>query len=265
MTASLWQRRIKRAEELAEEHPYVAEILRFYASLARFQGDLYQQLTVALSSQAGAGPLNDGLDAAVLQELTARFESYLFLVEKRGPQRLAGLGQEVRARGQAFWNELLNSAWTSQGADDVQSILALAFLQPYAMLLRTRSDPSTFSAMPVCPFCRRRPVVGVLRPKSESSARSLVCSFCLNEWEFRRLVCPACGEESDRKLVVYTANSFEYIRIECCETCKTYLKTVDLTKNGLADPIVDELASAPLDLWARERNYAKLHTNILGL
>jgi formate dehydrogenase maturation protein FdhE len=29
--------------------------------------------------------------------------------------------------------------------------------------------------------------------------------------------------------------------------------------------LVDELASAPLDLWAREHGYAKLQTNLLGL
>jgi formate dehydrogenase maturation protein FdhE len=29
--------------------------------------------------------------------------------------------------------------------------------------------------------------------------------------------------------------------------------------------VVDEIASAPLDLWAQERAYAKLHLNLLGL
>jgi formate dehydrogenase maturation protein FdhE len=31
----------------------------------------------------------------------------------------------------------------------------------------------------------------------------------------------------------------------------TYLKGIDLTKIGLAIPIVDELATISLDLWAR--------------
>jgi len=35
--------------------------------------------------------------------------------------------------------------------------------------------------------------------------------------------------------------------------------------NGHADPIVDEIASAPLDLWARDRGYAKLQKNLLGM
>jgi FdhE protein len=53
--------------------------------------------------------------------------------------------------------------------------------------------------------------------------------------------------------------------VEACETCKRYLKTVDLTKNGLAIPEVDELAAIPLSLWAQEKGYTKLQTNLLGL
>jgi FdhE protein len=40
---------------------------------------------------------------------------------------------------------------------------------------------------------------------------------------------------------------------------------VDLTKNGLAVPEVDELASIALDLWASEHGYTKLQTNLFGL
>ena len=43
------------------------------------------------------------------------------------------------------------------------------------------------------------------------------------------------------------------------------LSIIDLSKNGLADPLVDELASVPLDLWAQEHGYAKLHPNLLGM
>ena len=36
-------------------------------------------------------------------------------------------------------------------------------------------------------------------------------------------------------------------------------------RHGLADPLVDELASIPLNLWAQERGYIKLHPNLLGM
>jgi FdhE protein len=92
-----------------------------------------------------------------------------------------------------------------------------------------------------------------------------MCSFCLAEWEFRRIVCPGCGEENNTKLPVYTASDFDYIRVECCDRCHAYLKAVDLTKNGLAEPMVDEMAAAPLDLWAEEHGYSKLQRNLMGM
>jgi formate dehydrogenase maturation protein FdhE len=38
-----------------------------------------------------------------------------------------------------------------------------------------------------------------------------------------------------------------------------------LTKNGRAVPLVDELATIPLNLWAREHHYVKVQANILGI
>ena len=118
---------------------------------------------------------------------------------------------------------------------------------------------------PLCPFCSRKPLLAVLRPQGDGGRRSLVCGFCLTEWEFRRIVCPGCGQEDHAKLPVYTAESFPYIRVECCDTCQTYIKSIDMTKNGLAEPLVDELASVPLSLWAEERGYSKLYPNLLGM
>jgi formate dehydrogenase maturation protein FdhE len=42
------------------------------------------------------------------------------------------------------------------------------------------------------------------------------------------------------------------------------LRTIDLTKNGRAIPIVDDLAAIPLSLWADEHGYTRLQPNLLG-
>jgi len=99
----------------------------------------------------------------------------------------------------------------------------------------------------------------------DGGQRFLVCSFCLGEWEFRRIFCSGCGEENELKLPVYTAEEFNHVRVECCDSCRCYIKTVDLTRNGLADPMVDEIASIPLDLWAQGHGYTKLQTNLMML
>ena len=48
---------------------------------------------------------------------------------------------------------------------------------------------------PLCPFCGEKPVAAVLRPEGDGGKRFLLCSLCFTEWEFRRLLCPNCGEE----------------------------------------------------------------------
>jgi len=264
VAASIWQRRIQRAQELAEKHSFSREILGFYVHLARFQEKQHFELTKALARQSS--DLHRELGAEELSELRSRLSSFLSMAEKHGPQKLAELAGELSTRDEASQTALLSSSWISHSSSDVKTIMALLFLQPYAELLRSRAKPAkSFHTYAICPFCNRKPGFGVMRQMGDGAARSLVCSFCLAEWEFRRLVCPGCGEENDRKLSVFTANEFDYMRVECCESCKTYMKTIDLTRNGNAEPLVDELASAPLDLWAREQGYAKLQNNLLGM
>ena len=43
------------------------------------------------------------------------------------------------------------------------------------------------------------------------------------------------------------------------------LKAADLRKDGSAEPVVDEIATVELDLWARERGLLKIQPNVLGL
>lgn len=265
MTVSPWQRRINRAQGLAREHPFAAELLGFYIHVARFQEDLHQRLSAAFPRQITSASVHAELNQDELGTLRSRFDSFLSVAETHGPKSLAELSRELRTRHD-FWSELLQAGWIAHSPSDAQGLLAMAFLQPYAELLRSRAQPRPApAAHALCPFCNRKPGLGVLRQMGDGGARSMVCSFCLAEWEFRRIVCPGCGEENDRNLPVFSASDFDYIRVECCDACKTYIKSVDLTKNGHAEPLVDELASAPLDLWAREHGYAKLQNNLMGM
>ena len=264
MAISPWQRRIHRAQDLAGQRPFAAEILGFYIHLAEFQMDLQRRLSAAL--QSATPSVDRELAASELSQLSEGFQSFLSMAEAHGPKPLAELSRDLRIRGRDSWSELFRKSWTVLSASDAEGFLTQAFLQPYAETLRSRALPRPVpTAYALCPFCHRKPGFGVLRQMGDGGARSMVCSFCLAEWEFRRIVCPGCAEENEKKLAVFSASDFDYIRVECCDVCKTYIKTVDLTKNGRAEPLVDELASAPLDLWAREHGYAKLQNNLLGM
>jgi len=269
MKVSPWPQRINRAEQLAKQYSSVAEILGFYAKIARFQEDFYRRLETAADRPSKGALAEHSFGPPESPEILASFGPFLSVVEKQGPARLAALARNLQQSSPESWSELLDASWsTTESSSDEppEEFLARAFLQPYAEFVRSRlamkSDGYIHSR---CPFCNRKPGLGVLRQQGDGARRSLMCSFCLAEWEFRRIVCPGCGEENNAKLPVYTATDFDYIRVECCDTCHAYLKAVDLTKNGLAEPMVDEMAAAPLDLWAEEHGYAKLQRNLMGM
>jgi len=243
MTAFSWDQRIARAEKLAQEQPGGAEMLRFYAAVARFQKGVYERLKA----------ISGSLDPAAL---APDFLEFLHLIQRVGPSAAA---EEARTleRGNASWEEL---------AGDPTHFFARAMLQPYMECLVSRNNiPSSQTEARRCPYCGEEPQAGVLRGEGDGAKRSLLCSMCSSEWQFRRLLCPACGEESNDRLPVYTASQFHHVRVEACDTCHVYIKSVDLTKNGLAVPCVDEIATVSLDLWAAENGYKKLKSNLLGM
>jgi FdhE protein len=266
-----WKRRIERAEELVRQYPFAAEILRFYLAIAQFQAGLFARLETASGGRHQAGSQRPASGPPELGELISSFRPFLATVDQYGPPPLAEQAYEMQSRSQEVLEQLLNEFWDAPAnlarpCSDANEFFARAFLQPYAEFVRSQADLKwdgyTGSR---CPFCARKPGVGVLRQQGDGGRRSLLCSFCQAEWEFRRIVCAACGEENHQKLPVYSAAEFAHVRVECCDHCKHYLKTVDLTKTGLAEPEIDELASVPLDLWAQQHGYTKLQRNLLRL
>jgi FdhE protein len=126
--------------------------------------------------------------------------------------------------------------------------------------------PNLDSRAPIqCPRCGAPPVAAVLREEGQSARRYLLCALCLTEWECLRILCPSCGEQAFEKLPIFTAEQWSHVRVDACDRCRHYVKTIDLTKDGLAVPYVDDIASVSLDLWAREREYIRLKRNVLGL
>ena len=269
MPKNEWQRRIERAQQLALEHAPSADILRFFAAIAESQYALWQSIEDDAASAVKGVPPPDRFAQPLPEAVLRKFIPFLSVVVEHGPAPVVQAALNLRQQEESLHAALLTACW--QGASGAlepgaREFLARGFLQPYAVFVRTHTNRHSVGPTPcLCPFCGRKPGLGVLRPLGDGGLRSLVCSFCLGEWEFRRILCPACGEENHAKLPVYTAGEFPYVRVECCDTCRCYIKTVDLTKSGLAEPIVDEIASIPLDLWAQQQGYAKVQANLMQL
>ena len=276
MKPSKWDARIRRAEDLASSHPFASEGLRFYRAVAQAQKQLYAKIEAASGADMRTRPqgeLRGEFDSSLLLPL---FPFFLSRIEEGAPGPLAQAARELRSGNASRWQSLLLGFWQDANEEPdgnertafepAEELIAWTFLQPYAEYLADHTRQYPIHATPShCPVCGTRPQVGVLRPEGDGAKRSLICALCAHEWDYRRVVCPSCGEENPHKLAVYTAEEFGHVRVEACDSCRTYIKTVDLSKNGLALPVVDELATIPLNLWATEHGYTKLQTNLLGI
>jgi FdhE protein len=217
---------------------------------------------------AGSATIHqDGLRRSLNLEATVRsFSGLLAVVRKSGPPRLAEEAGRLQALSDKQIHGMLEQWLSATGPpDDGSAFFARVLLQPQAERL---AQAGVFGLEQVagnkCPYCQSDPQLAVIRPEGDGGKRLLLCSLCQSEWEFHRILCPACGEEHNQKLPRYSAEGISAVRVEACDACKSYLKSVDMTVDGLAVPVVDEIATAPLDLWAAEQGYHKICLNLMG-
>lgn len=265
--------RILRAEYLASQRPFAAEVLRFYWRIAEFQKSFYAECKKDIARQftsRPAGSFRAPMPSDDTDRLLPRLKSFLSLVAQAGPPPLAAAAREISELDAVSKLSLLDAYWNLGGTNDhligaFAQFIPRAFAQPLVELLAAHTvAPPALSTQHSCPLCGGQPLLGVLRLEGDGGKRRMMCSFCLHEWDFRRIYCPACGEADEKKLPVYVAEQFSHIRVEACETCKICLRTIDLTKDGNAIPLVDDLAAIPLTLWSQEHGYTRLHPNLLG-
>ena len=258
-----WDKQIYRADQLAAQSSGSKELLLFYAQLLRSQKEIYEFLR-SHKDWLPSGDLEPDLPV-----IRKAFSELLKVVELYGPETLAGEACSLSEASPEIIDEMLMGHWSNPS--DIQ-FFAKAFLQPYGCCLaKCGTEPirrEMVASERYCPFCSGNPQVSFLRsqePNAESGNRYLICATCLSSWEFRRVVCANCGEERPAKLGYFQSPEFDHIRIEACDTCRHYIKGVDLTRLGFASPLVDEVSAAPLDVWAREHGYTKIELNLVGL
>lgn len=246
-----FDQRMARAAELARTCVAARNVLDFYGQLALFQKPIFEHFNSSGETE--------------VRVLLRYFPTLINFVNRTAPEPLIHFaGQHLSSV--AAQEELLRRCWHGDSPEsEAACFFGRVLLQPYAEYLAARGHISFESSAPTCPFCSATPVVAALRGEGDGAKRWLLCSVCATEWPFRRVVCPNCGEENKDQLPIYTASEFDHVRVEACDHCKTYIKAVDLTRNGRAVPVVDELATVALNIWADEHGYRKFQSNLLGL
>ena len=257
-----FRRAADRAEALVRKGSVAPEALRFAAGLYRIQGEV----AAAVQTLHAAQPLSGSLDSDAAR-LVVPLRAVHRQVAESAPAVLASVARErltetpevAQARLSVYWNG---------SRDEREDFLSRAALRPYVeVLVRNQVPVDRPKTGRVCPHCGGQPWVAVRRPvpNGHGAQRSLACALCGSEWPVNRILCPVCGEENPERLPAFNTERYPEARIEACETCHCYLKSVDLTVDGNAIPEVDDLVSVSLDLWAAEQGFARVERGLAGV
>lgn len=105
-----------------------------------------------------------------------------------------------------------------------------------------------------CPVCGSLPLIG--RLMDGEGARRHTCSFCAFEYRVPRIGCPFCLSNACDGSRYYASEEEPGYRIDVCDACGNYLKIADLRRFDRAwMPLLDDLASLTLDMYARQMGY----------
>lgn len=106
-----------------------------------------------------------------------------------------------------------------------------------------------------CPICGSKPHLSLL--KDTEGKRFLLCSFCGYQWRIDRMTCPFCMNSKPDSFYYFFGEGEEAYRIDTCDQCKNYIKTIDTRKVDLIDPVLEDLATLHLDLLATQKGYQR--------
>lgn len=255
-------RRAARADSLRPSCHSAREPLRFAAELYRAQADLAAAVAAAHARSALCGRLERDLPA-----FAHGMAPLLRLAMETGPPALAA---EARAHADETPSQTLSRlrAFWGAGRESTEShYLSRALLRPYVEVLRSVAIAPDRAHRPGhCPFCGGPPWIAARRSEGDAAGaqRLLGCALCGEEWPLGRIRCPGCREEHPEKLPSFQSETRPGVRIEACETCRRYLKSIDLTIDARVLPEVDDLTSLEMDLWAQAEGYARVEPGLAG-
>jgi FdhE protein len=265
---------LERIPLLKERFPEAEEVLSFMDRVLRFQHRVAEELTGAdpevdlasAETRVERGKpalklldLNLGPYLRYLREVLGEMREYGTESIREGADFLLSLsGEEVLSRARRFLKD--------RTTDDVSRMVFMVWLQP---VLSSIAERISFARdrwlRNTCPVCGFKPSVSFLMDSEEGEGvRFLRCSLCLTDWVYVRTMCVNCGNVEDSSMDYYAESGTKYIQLQVCEKCGHYIKIVDLRKEGLAVPDLEDVATLILDLWADRRGYTKVERNILG-
>jgi len=280
--AAILKQSLKTIEHYKSEQPHYGELLDILQDILILREEKRRLSGASLVSMeekiaerkiGGGFPLVDFSGGVLhLEEPEAYFRDLLEIGRKKSPEEVDRILEELET-GALSYEKVVRESFSEAGDEtagdkdeddeesgDVFDLLSLFIeesLRPslervaeiYAPLLKKTPWNEGF-----CPICGREPKIAEIR--EEEGRRFLFCNQCGYEWSFNRIRCPFCGNDDQDSLAYFTVEGEEQYRVDVCNNCNRYIKTVDFRKMDRAACLdVEDFATIHLDILANEEGY----------
>ena len=270
----------ERVQQLKAKRPGYAEMLDFYVEVREAQAKSKTSLKMGPlkpqkewkdpPSEKGV-PLVQKEDFPVEPEAAISLFQTLCRIGKTANPHLAGQVEKIEKAlrdNQMDLKELLAGGGKEETVEQVAvdrgldkqvlSFLTQNSIRPSIEAgreqLRGELDPETWRKSH-CPVCGSLPSLNLLL--GEGGKRYSLCSYCGYQWRIDRLFCAVCGNKEQGALKYFYGEGEEACRIDLCDKCHHYIKTIDYRNLEASDPSLEDLATLHLDVLAVQKGYKR--------
>jgi FdhE protein len=201
------------------------------------------------------------------------FNSLISIAEKRMPEVAQNIIDIVKSK-QFDWEKMIRSSFDCKVEEiDAHGLLAGRESEENIDLIDLFTEESLRPELEIiaekygdiveksnwsegyCPICGKEPKIGEIRDEEEGK-RYLFCHQCGFKWHFHRIKCPFCGNEEQHSLAYFEVEGEERYRVDVCNKCRRYIKTVELPKSSEEPNLdVEDIATLHLDMIAYDEGY----------
>lgn len=242
-------------QEIVDERPHLKDTLRLYERVIEFKRSTAELNNNLISFENIAYPPD------LIEPIFERFSSKFDI-----PEDILAPLKEAMKLGQIDLTRLplneIPSFSLPYHTDEIAGILFI-ISKPFFLWLRKTYDISNkFWQEGRCPVCNSIPSLSFIK---KDEGRTLYCSFCEGRGPWHRTGCPYCQNRDIYKLDILEIEEEKEFRIDLCNGCKSYIKTVnDILPKGYTPELLD-IISLPLDIIAQGKGYKRHSPNPMGM
>jgi len=256
MVATL-RKSLKTIEDYKSANPHYTELLDIMADILILREEYRNSMkdpifcgeeNLITKKMEGGLPLIDFMGKEYdLTRPKEYFNSLISIAEKRMPEVAQNIIDIIKSQ-QFDWEKMIRASFDRKTEEtDAQGLLAGREAEENIDLIDLFTEESLRPELEsiaekygeiieksnwsegYCPICGKEPKIGEIRGEEEGK-RYLFCHQCGFKWYFQRIKCPFCGNEEQHSLAYFEVEGEERYRVDVCNKCRRYIKTVELPK-----------------------------------